>query len=366
MVELVAELAVVVGVAAACAALEVPRSWYYRRQAAPATARAEAGQRRPPANALSQAERAEVRGVLNSERFCDQAPREVYATLLDEGRYLCHWRTMYRILAAHGEVGDRRGQRRHVPYAKPELVARRPNEVWSWDITWLPGRGRGTFYYLYEIIDIHSRFVAGWMVAPAESGWWARELVKETCAKQGIAAGQLTLHADRGSPMKAKTLAELLASLQVHKSHGRPHTPNDNPFSEAQFKTLKYADTYPDTFADIEAARAWARAFFTWYNHEHHHVGLGLLTPAVVHYGHADEVLAHRQALLDQAYARHPERFVKGAPRVPALAEEVWINPPPQPAPPTPPLLPLPEQLLWPVAMAELPPLVSIELSQIP
>lgn len=332
VVELVASLSTQVGVADACAALAVPRSWYYRQQAPAQAAEKPAAQRPAPPNALSAAEKAAVRAVLNSERFCDQPPREVYATLLDEETYLCHWRTMYRILAEHEEVGDRRGQRRHRRYAKPELVARAPNQVWSWDISYLAGRGRRTFFYLYVIVDIFSRYVPGWMVAEAESALWAREFIAATCGKQEISAAQLTLHADRGSAMKARTVAELLESLGVDQSHSRPHTPNDNPFSEAQFKTLKYAPTFPQEFADIEEARSWARSFFHWYNHEHHHVSLGLMTPAVVHYRQDEQVRAQRQQVLDQAYACHPERFVRGAPQAPSLPEEVWINPPEQPA----------------------------------
>lgn len=327
MVEALAEQ---VGVAGACRTLAVPRSWYYRQQA-PAKGAAEPAEQRPaPPNALSIGEKAAVRGVLNSERFCDQPPREVYATLLDEGQHLCHWRTMYRILAEHEEVGDRRGQRRHRHYAKPALAARGPNEVWSWDISYLARPGRRDFYYLYVIVDIYSRYVPGWMVAEAESALWAREFIAATCAKQGIARNQLTLHADRGSAMKARSVAELLESLGVEKSHSRPHTPNDNPYSEAQFKTLKYAPTFPQEFADVEEARGWARPFFHWYNHEHHHVSLGLMTPAVVHYGQDKQVRAQRQEVLDRVYACHPERFVRGAPQAPALPAEVWINPPEQ------------------------------------
>lgn len=330
VVALIEELAEQTGIADACRALETPRSWYYRQKAAPVpvVGVTAASSRAVPASALSETEKAEVRAVLASERFCQQTPREVYATLLDEGKYLCHWRTMYRILAEQGESRDRRSQRRHGHYSKPELVARAPNEVWSWDISFLAGPGRRTFYYLYVILDIYSRYVVGWMIAEAESAQWAKELIAATCAKQGILPEQLTLHADRGSAMKANSVAELLERLGVSKSHTRPHTPNDNPFSEAQFKTLKYDPSYPEAFATTETARSWARAFFHWYNHEHHHVALGLLTPAVVHYGQAAPVSARRQLVLDQAYVTHPERFFRGAPQVPQLPEAVWINPP--------------------------------------
>lgn len=328
VVGLVDDLAGQVGIAGACEALTVPRSWYYRQKTVPVAVEQPVVERPGAVNALSAQEKAAVRAVLNSERFCDQPPREVYATLLDEGTYLCHWRTMYRILAEHNEVGDRRGQRRHARYSRPELVARAANEVWSWDITCLARPGRRSYFYLYVILDIFSRYVVGWMVAAAESALWAKEFITATCAKEGISADQLTLHSDRGSPMKANTVSDLLVSLGVSKSHSRPHTPNDNPFSEAQFKTLKYFPTFPEEFADIEVAREWARPFFHWYNHEHHHVALGLMTPAVVHYGQADQVAAQRQQVLDQAFARHPERFSRGAPQPPPLPKEVWINQP--------------------------------------
>jgi putative transposase len=335
MVGLVKELGQQVGLMGACQALGVPRSWYYRQKAPPMVAKQPRRSRRTPANALQQEEKMEVRAVLDSQRFCDQPPREVYATLLDEGQYLCHWRTMYRILEEHGEVGDRRGQRQHSSYAKPELVARAPNEIWSWDISFLAGPGRRTFYYLYNILDIFSRYVVGWMIASAESSQWAQAFIEATCAKQNISrehgssrGGALTLHSDRGSAMRANGVAELLERLGVAKSHSRPHTPNDNPFSEAQFKTLKYHPTFPEEFADIEEARSWAREFFQWYNHQHHHVALGLLTPAVVHSGRAAAIITLRQQVLDEAYLRHPERFANGAPQASHLPQEVWINPP--------------------------------------
>jgi putative transposase len=277
------------------------------------------------------AEKAEVRTVLNSERFADESPREVYATLLDEGRYLCHWRTMYRVLAEHEEVRERRNQRQHPQHDKPQLLASRPNELWSWDITLLKGQTRRLFYYLYVILDVYSRFVVGWMVAQGESSELAEILIAATCDKQKIRRDQLTLHADRGSAMRAQTLAQMLADLGVTKTHSRPYTPDDNPYSEAQFKTMKYRPNYPDRFESLDQARSWARAFFPWYNYEHHHTGLGLMTPAVVHYGQADEVRAKRQRVLDDAYAAHPERFVKGRPTAPNAPDQVWINPP-QPA----------------------------------
>jgi putative transposase len=269
-----------------------------------------------------------VRHLLNSLRFQNQAPREVYASLLDEGRYFCHWRTMYRILAAYQEVHERRNQLRHPTYQKPELLATRPNELWSWDITKLLGPSKWTYFYLYVILDVYSRYVVGWMVAFQEAAHLAEILLRETCQKQHIQPGQLTLHADRGNPMNSKPLAWLLADLGVTKTHSRPHVSNDNPYSEAHFKTFKYFPAYPSRFGSVADARQWCHDFFTWYNHEHHHCGIALLTPAVVHSGQAEPVLAQRQQVLQAAYEQHPERFVKGPPRPLELPAAVWINPP--------------------------------------
>jgi putative transposase len=316
------------GVTTACRVLAVPRSWYYRQKVAGSQVQENRESRPRPQQALSVAEKAEVRTVLNSERFADESPREVYATLLDEGRYLCHWRTMYRVLAEHEEVRERRNQRQHPQHDKPQLLASRPNELWSWDITLLKGQTRRLFYYLYVILDVYSRFVVGWMVAQGESSELAEILIAATCDKQKIRRDQLTLHADRGSAMRAQTLAQMLADLGVTKTHSRPYTPDDNPYSEAQFKTMKYRPNYPDRFESLDQARSWARAFFPWYNYEHHHTGLGLMTPAVVHYEHVDEVRAKRQCVLDDAYAAHPERFVKGRPTAPNAPDQVWINSP--------------------------------------
>ncbi len=329
MNQVVTELSSALGIASACQVLAVPRSRFYRAQQPPqpASPRAETV-RAPSPRALSPAEKAQVRDVLNSERFQDQAPREVYATLLDEDRYLCSWRTMYRILDEHQEVRERRNQLRHPAYTKPELLATQPNQLWSWDITKLRGPSTWTYYYLYVILDVYSRCVVGWLIAERESETLAQELIRETCAKQGILPGQLTVHADNGSAMISKSVAQLLLDLGVTKTHSRPHISDDNPYSEAQFKTLKYRPDYPERFGCLADARAWAQAFFTWYNHEHHHTGLGLLTPAVVHAGQSRAVLAKRQQTLQAAYAAHPERFVKGAPIPKALPRAVWINPP--------------------------------------
>ena len=314
-----------VGVARACRTLSVPRSSLYRSQQPQPSAKP----RPAPARTLRPEERDEVRQVLNSERFQDSSPRQVYATLLDEdGIYLCHWRTMYRILAEHDEVHERRNQRQHPPYAKPELLATAPNQLWSWDITKLKGPVTWSYYYLYVILDVFSRYVVGWLIAEQERAGLAETLIAETCAKQGIEPEQLTLHADRGSSMRSKLVAQLLADLGVTKTHSRPYTANDNPYSEAQFKTMKYRPDFPDRFGSLLEARTWARAFFDWYNHHHRHSSLGLMAPALVHYGQAQAVQLKRQQILQRAYAAHPERFVRGLPTPPPLPTEVWINKP--------------------------------------
>ena len=317
----------------ACQVLNVPRSSLYRAQSAPrhlqSKAQAPRNPRPKPARALSNAEKEEVRSVLNSERFQDQSPREVYAALLDDGAYLCHWRTMYRILDEHDEVRERRNQLRHPVYTKPELLATGPNQLWSWDITKLRGAVPWTYYYLYVMLDVFSRYVVGWMVAERESAELAQELTMAACAKQQIEPGQLTLHADRGGAMIAKSMTLLMSDLGVNKSHSRPHVSDDNPYSEAQFRTLKYRPGYPDRFGSVADARQWSQTFFTWYNQGHHHPSLNMLTPADVHFGRAPEMLAQRQVVLERAYAVHPERFVKGPPTLPPLATAVWINPPP-------------------------------------
>jgi putative transposase len=311
---------------AACAALGVSRATVYRRRQPPPPAAA----RPRPVRALSDGERRAVLEHLRCPRFVDQAPAEIYATLLDEATYLSSIRTMYRLLDAAGEVRERRDQLRHVA-PKPELLATRPNTVSSWDITKLLGPAKWTYFYLYVILDIFSRYVVGWMVAHRESAALAERLIAETCEKQEITIGQLTIHADRGTSMTSKPVALLLADLGVTRTHSRPHVSNDNPFSEAQFKTLKYRPEFPDRFATIEAARAFCQPFFTWYNTEHRHTGIGLLTPATVHYGDAADVTARRHQVLAAAYAAHPERFVRKPPEPPAPPTAVWINPPLQP-----------------------------------
>ena len=271
--------------------------------------------------------------LLHSDRFVDKSPAEVYATSLDEGKYLCSERTMYRILAEHGEVGERRNQLRHPVYEKPELLATVSNEVWSWDITKLKGPAKWTYFYLYVILDIFSRYVVGWMIAHRESAILAKRLIADTCAKQGIKDGQLTVHADRGSSMTSKLVAHLLADLGVTKTHSRPHVSNDNPYSESQFKTMKYRPGFPARFGCIQDARGFCRSFFDWYNREHRHSGIGLMTPEAVHHGRAAAIRARRQRVLEEAYLINPERFVRGRPTPPTLPQAAWINPPTNPLP---------------------------------
>jgi putative transposase len=316
--------------ASACAALNVSRASVYRQRARLARPLAVRCPRPSPQRALTIVERQTVLDLLRAPRFADQAPAEVYASLLDEGAYHCSIRTMYRILAASQEVRDRRDHLRHPIYKKPELLARAPNEVWSWDITKLMGPAKWTYFYLYVIIDIFSRRIVGWCVADRESATVFTALFNDATAKHPAPPGQLTLHADRGGPMRAKATALLLADLGVTKSHSRPHTSNDNPFSESHFKTMKYQPQFPQRFGCIQDAKAFCRNFFDWYNQEHHHAGIGLMTPDQVHYGQADAIHAARQNILDGAFNRNPERFVRKEPEPPAKPIATWINPPPK------------------------------------
>ena len=321
------ELAPAVGVAAACQALGVSRAGFYRRQQPPRAPSAPTT-RRPAPRALTEAQRQGVRDVLNSARFVDQAPAQVHTALLDEGVYHCSRRTMYRILDDAHEVRERRNLLRHPHYHKPELLATAPNQVWSWDITMLPGPAKGSRFHLYVILDIFSRYVVGWLLAERECAHLAARLIRETCAKQDVSADQLTIHSDRGPSMKSQTVAQLLAALGIIKSQSRPHVSNDNPFSESQFKTLKYRPEFPDRFGSYAEAHAFCVAFFAWYNDEHYHSGLAMLTPASVHYNRVAPILAQRTLTLQAAYAAHPERFVHGPPKPHGLPETVWINPP--------------------------------------
>ncbi len=327
--EAIDELTPVVGVSQACAAVGRPRATHYRwHRQSPAPAKPAREPQSQP-RALSSWERIEVLAVLHEERFVDLSPGEVYAILLDEGRYLCSESTMYRLLRdQHGQVRERRRQATHPPRVKPELVAHGPNQCWSWDITKLHGPHKWTYYYLYSIIDIYSRYTVGWMLATKESKELAERLLADTIGKQDIDRDQLTIHADRGSSMASKPVAFLLADLGVTKSHSRPHCSNDNPFSESQFKTLKYRPDFPDTFGSLEDARAFCATFFRWYNVEHRHSGIGMHTPFDVHHGYADAVRQARATTLDLAYAANPERFVRKHPEPPELPGTTWINRP--------------------------------------
>ena len=318
-----------VGVRPACRALGVPESSFYRQLATEPSGHKQP--RRTPARALSDEERQVVLDHLCSERFVDRAPAEVVATLLDEGTYLCSERTMYRILADERAVKERRNQRRHPTYEKPEQVATKPKQVWSWDVTRLRGPRTWTWYYLYVILDIFSRYVVGWMVAERECAELAVGLIEETYEKQGVVPDQLVLHSDRGSPMVAADTAQLLARLGITRSLSRPRVSNDNPFSESHFKTLKYSVEFRERFGSVDDACEFGRRFFPWYNDEHRHSGIAMLTPADVHYGRADRVVAARNQVLEAAWEGNPERFPNGRPQVAALDRAVWINPPQQP-----------------------------------
>ena len=299
-----------------------------RRRARLARPPAIARSRPTPARALTAAQSTEVLDLLHAPRFADQAPAEIYATLLDEGVYRCSIRTMYRMLNRNEEIRERRAQLRHPVYQKPELLAERPNEVWSWDITKLKGPTKWSYFYLYVILDIYSRRVVGWCVTDAESAVLFKALFDDAITKNRVVAGQLTLHADRGGPMKAKATALLLSDLGVTRSHNRPHTSNDNPFSESHFKTLKYQPRFPKCFGCIEDARSFCREFFDWYNQDHHHFGIGLMAPDQVHFGQVEAVYASRQTTLDRAFAESPSRFVNKPPTPPDRPTKAWINPP--------------------------------------
>jgi putative transposase len=322
-VETLKTVAPLVGIATLCAALNLSRATFYRRRAP----RPEPAPRRSP-RALSTGERQTVLALLNEPRFEDQAPAEVYATLLDEGTYVCSERSMYRILNENCSVRERRDQLRHPKREVPRLVATAPNQVWSWDITKLRTTVKWHYYYLYVLIDIFSRYVVGWMVAESESAALAKRLISETCEREKITPGQLKIHADRGGPMIAKTTAQLFADLCVEESHSRPRVSNDNAYSEAHFKTLKYRPDFPERFGSLVDGRCFLVDFFGWYNVEHHHSGLALHTPYDVHHGLAAARQSHRAAVLEAAHCVHPERFVRGVPRPQALPDAAWINQP--------------------------------------
>jgi len=314
-----------VGIKSACDALAVPRASFYRWR----DRDSQKNNYRPaPPLALADEERKGILDTLHEERFVDQAPREVYSALLDEGIYLCSVRTMYRILEENQEVRERRNQLRHPNYKKPEILATAPNQVWSWDITKLKGPVKWTYYYLYVILDIFSRYVVGWMVAHREKSALARKLIEQSCEKQGIQPDQLIVHADRGPSMTSKPVALLLADLGITKSHSRPYVSNDNPYSEAQFKTMKYRPDFPERFGSIEDSRSFCHGFFRWYNMEHYHSGIAFLIPEDVHYGRAEQIIKEREKILKMAFEKHPNRFKGKVPKPMALPKAVWINKP--------------------------------------
>ena len=326
--EAVAGLSPSVGVSVACRALGVARATLYRHRRRRERADRSIRQRPSPARALSGEERDTVLEVLHTPRFVDRSPAQAYATLLDDNKYLCSVRTMYRILEGAGEARERRRQLTHPRYVKPQLLATRPNEVWSWDITKLRGPRKWVNFHLYVILDIFSRYVVGWMVAERESAMLAKELISSSCRKQGIERDELTVHADRGPSMRSKCVAHLLADLGVTKTHTRPYTSTDNPYSESHFKTLKYCPEFPGRFGSPQDARAFGRVFFPWYNREHRHSGIAYLTPEAVHYGDGARLIEKRRVVLGKAYELHPERFVRGRPSPQQLPDAVWINPP--------------------------------------
>lgn len=323
------------GAEAACDALDVSRATYYRWKQESSVSGDSSGdateserpERQHP-RGLRPEENAAVLAALTSERFRDQAPEQVYSTLLDDGKYFCSPRTMYRILARNHAVRERRNQLRHPQYVKPELLATKPNQLWSWDITKLKMPGKWTYLYLYVIIDVFSRKVVAWTVAHYESQKLAKSLILDAILENDVDRGQLTIHADRGAVMKAKTVSQLMADLGVERSHSRPHVSNDNPYSESQFKTLKYHHTFPGVFGSLEDAKSFLAGFFDWYNHQHKHSGIAYLSPDDVHAGRAKDILARRNEILAGAFARHPERFVRKKPMHEVLPNEVWINKP--------------------------------------
>lgn len=345
---------------AACTALGVSRATAYRLQHGP-----QHGPRAPGTRShrrIPDAERAAILAVLDSERFVDQPPREVYAALLSEGSYECSWRTMYRILNERAPVRERRNHREPRHHAVPRLIATAPNQVWSWDITKLPTFERGVFLNLYVVLDLYSRFIVAWMVAAHENSALAKQLFREAITRYGIAPGALTVHNDRGAPMTAHGFAELLTELGVERSYSRPRVSDDNPYSESCFHTIKYQPDYPGRFRDVSSARAWCDDFFGWYNRDHHHDGLALFTPAQVFFGEVERVAQRRQEALDEAYRRHPQRFVSGAPVAARPPERVLLNPL-DAAPTVEVLLATPDDqiaTLWPTAMSSAMPIINL------
>lgn len=313
----------VFGTKALCDAFTLPRSSFYRSQKPVLKT---AFKHRSPRRIVDE-KRSGILSILNSRRFCDRAPAEIYATLLDEGTYLCAVRTMYRILKEKCQNRLRR-QREPRNLTRPELLANKPNQLWSWDVTKLKSPFKWTYFYLYKILDVFSRYVVGWTVSYSETAEMAKALIGDTCLKQEIIPDTLTVHGDNGSIQTAHTVGQLLIDLCVAKTHSRPHVSNDNPYSESAFKTLKYHPEYPGLFGSIEDATSYCRDFFRWYNCEHRHSGIAMLTPEQVHYGEHEKILTKREIVLQKAFVEHPERFVKGMPKVQQLPENVWINKP--------------------------------------
>ena len=329
MISLAEQLSPHTGKKAACEALQIHRATFYRHLCATNQPGNTKEQRPAPPLSLSTGERQAVIDILHSERFCDDAPHEIYAKLLDEGHYLCSIRTMYRILEdEHGCVRERRRHVQRPKYTKPELLATEPNQVWSWDITKLKGPVKWTYFYLYVILDIFSRYVTGWMIAHCEQAALAKRLIQDSCAKQKIEPGRLTVHADRGSSMKSKVVAHLFSDLGITKTHSRPHVSNDNPYSEAQFKTLKYCPQFPKRFGSIQDARSFCQSFFSWYNKEHRHSGIALMTPEQVHYGMDKKIYQYRSEVLAAAFEKNPNRFKGNMPVPGSLPSAAWINKP--------------------------------------
>ena len=325
MKEMVTLLRPIAGTKAACRHVGLSRASYYRsRRPAPERPK----RRRKNVRRLSDAKRAEIRAMLNSDRFMDLPPRQIWATLLDEGTYLCHWRTMYRIMSENNEIRERRNQRVHPPYTKPELLACAPNELWTWDITTLRGPASGVYFKLYVILDVFSRYVVGWTLASQESAALAKDLIATTCTRQHVRQHQLIIHSDRGPVMVSKTYVQLLTDLGVEGSYTRPYRSNDNPYSEAHFRTAKYHRTYEPRFGSLEDARSWARQFFEWYNYAFYHSEIALMHPSTLHYGQARKVWQARQRVMKEAYDREPARFIRGVPRIPMPRRTAWINRP--------------------------------------
>ncbi|NQW29255.1 MAG: IS3 family transposase [Ignavibacteria bacterium] len=313
-----------------CDALGMPRSTYYncRKNKPSKTRRTPAKEPRQHPRGLTRKERAEVVRVLMSEMYIDKSPGQIVANQLDEGRYICSERTYYRILHEHNAVGERRAIARRSTFSAPELMATAPRMVWTWDITKLKGHKKGIVYNLYVILDMYSRYVVGWLLAHREQDNLAVELIEASCRREGIQPSQLVIHADRGSSMRSASVSALYDRMHITKSHSRPYCSNDNPYSESQFKTMKYSSRFPDRFESIEAARLFCERFFDEYNNEMYHSGLAMLTPAAVHFGRVEEVVSRRQLVLTQAFQSHPERFVNGKPTHRTPPQKVWINKP--------------------------------------